>query len=364
MSSNLPGRWLLVAGRFLFDRSVYDAAIVPAVADMQAEWIAATNTRERLLARWRGLVAFTSLVIVSPVAFRAWPGRDRGDGAPVITLIVLAVAGLALWQWWVPMAQTSVEVIGTGYRSWGAAAWLAVLAGPVLAGSSRLGRLHAPRTPYDIFQIPLAMACLSIALPIFFGAATLIGTFSEIGARGSAGADVVLEGLRAVTLPAFYGSLAAASSLVLVTWRSFQPRPPAERPALSGVSAMSVTLVGTLVVIAMNIVMQMHHRVMRFVLLVFAPAQQPPIPGGSATIGQESEFVVHMMLAAMMLGVLAIVFAITTWRALRDRHPPSWFIWSARAVVVIALVSTAWHSTITYRDVQQLNALQLTMTRQ
>ena len=358
MSSNLPGRWLLAIGRLLFDGSVYDAAVVPAVADMQAEWIAAATGRERLLARWRGFLAFVSLVVISPVAFRGWPGRDRGDGAPVITLVGLVVAGLALWQWWIPVAQAIEQILLAGEQSsWALAAWAATLAGPVLTGGYLLLRRHAPENGDGIFPILLAMALLSIALPLFFGAAAVISTFSGIGERGSAGLGIVLKGLRAATLPAFYGLLAAVLSLLFVVRLAFEPRPLANRPSLSGVSAMSLTLLGSVILVALHVVMQLHHRVMQFGLAVFAPIQQRPYPGGSAAIAHESEYVVHLMLAAILLAGVVMLFAITTWRAVRDRRPPSWFIWVARAAVVIALIGTAWHTTIAYRQMREMTRI-------
>jgi hypothetical protein len=64
--------------------------------------------------------------------------------------------------------------------------------------------------------------------------------------------------------------------------------------------------------------------------------------------------VVNLMVAAVVLTLILAVVGISTWRAVRDRRPPTWFLWASRAAVIVALVGAAWHTTITYADMQKL----------
>jgi len=355
MTPRVPGHWLLAIGRALFDRTVYNAAVVPAIADFQAEWLAATTPRARLLARCRGLLAFASLLVVSPIAFRAWPGRERGDGAPLVTLAVLAVAGIALWQWWIPIGQPMEEWLGRiGRPPLPAAAWAAVLVGPALVGAYVLMRKHAPDGDATVAPVLLPVALLSVAIPLALGAAAVINTFSPIGKTGSAGLGLVMGAVRAATMPAVYALLAAGLSLLVVAKLAFQPEAGMNRPVLSRSAAVTLTVFSAVCLAGSHVVMELQHRVMRALQLLLTPFNELPAGRTSLSIAGESEYVVHLMVAAVVLTLILAVVGITTWRALRDRRPPTWFLWASRAAVIVALVGAAWHTTITYADMQKL----------
>jgi uncharacterized protein involved in exopolysaccharide biosynthesis len=74
----VPGAWLLAIARFVFDEAVLKDVVHQTIADLRSEWI---DAGPRVFARWRarclGYVAFWSLVLISPVAFRKWSGRGK-----------------------------------------------------------------------------------------------------------------------------------------------------------------------------------------------------------------------------------------------------------------------------------------------
>jgi uncharacterized protein involved in exopolysaccharide biosynthesis len=103
--TRLPGGWLLVIARLVFDECVRARVVTPAIADLQAEWLAAgTNRIDRLRVRWRGYWAFWSIVAISPVAFSRWseeravPQVQRSyemtAASPIRLVLILTVAGL------------------------------------------------------------------------------------------------------------------------------------------------------------------------------------------------------------------------------------------------------------------------------
>ena len=101
----MPGAWLHILARFIFDESVRRPVVDQTIGDMRAEWIAAQSSAARWAARWRGYVAFWSLVLIAPVAFRNWPGRQESKrmfqwrsgmtlGRGISFVTVLVVLGL------------------------------------------------------------------------------------------------------------------------------------------------------------------------------------------------------------------------------------------------------------------------------
>jgi uncharacterized protein involved in exopolysaccharide biosynthesis len=66
----MPGRWLLAIARVVFDEAALKYVVTPTIADMRVEFMNAGAKRSaRLLARWRGCVAFWTLVLISPFVF-------------------------------------------------------------------------------------------------------------------------------------------------------------------------------------------------------------------------------------------------------------------------------------------------------
>lgn len=65
----MPGRWLLSLANVIFDHAVIVSVVEPTIADMRVEMLDARNVTRRLIARWRGYLAFWSLVAIAPLAF-------------------------------------------------------------------------------------------------------------------------------------------------------------------------------------------------------------------------------------------------------------------------------------------------------
>ena len=103
-SPRLPGTWLLFIAGIVFNESVLRSVAHQTIADFRDEWLRAGSDRaRRLLARYRGYVAFWSLVLLSPIAFRNWPeGPTREtqrrtymtSASRVRLALILLVAGL------------------------------------------------------------------------------------------------------------------------------------------------------------------------------------------------------------------------------------------------------------------------------
>jgi hypothetical protein len=221
-------------------------------------------------------------------------------------------------------------------------------------GAYFLMRKHAPDGDATVAPVLLPAALLSVASPLALGAAAVINTFSPIGETGSAGLGLVMGAVRAATMPAFYALLAVGLSLLVVAKPAFQPEARMDRPVLSRSAAVTLTVFSVVCIAGFHVVMELQHRVMRALQMLLTPFDQLPAGRTSLSIAQESEYVVHLMVAAVVLTLTLAVVGITTWRAVRDRRPPAWFLWASRAAVIVALVGAAWHTTIAYADMQKL----------
>jgi hypothetical protein len=363
VTPRLPGRVLLFLARLLFDRAVYDSAIVPAIADLQAEWLTATNARERMLARWRGLVAFASLVVLSPIAFRAWPGRERGDGAPVVTLALTLVAGISLWMWRVEIAQ-AVGGMVEGKRTpvLATIAWASVGIGPLLVSAYLLIRRHVASEGEGAAGVLLILALLSISMPLAASSAAVINEFSVIGRTGSAGFEPVIGAVRTGSIPVFFAMLAVTFALALVSREAFTSRPqPSDTSTLPQSSAIPLMVLAAGVLVGMHLLLGLQHRVMAF-LVQFLGLTGPQPPGTVQRVVAESEYLIYLFVGAVVATAALIVLAAATWRALRDHRQPAWFRQASRAVAVIALAGTAWHTTVAYRDMRAVMNLEARLT--
>ena len=360
MTPRLPGRWLLAIGRAIFDRAVYDAAVVPAIADLQTGWLAATTSRDRLRARWRGLLAFVSLIVVSPIAFRAWPGRDRGDGAPIVTLALTLVAGVALWMWRVEIAEAVTGMVeGRQTSVLGTVAWASVAIGPILVGAYLLIRRHVACEGDGAAGVLLILAMLSISMPLAASSAAVINEFSVIGRTGSAGFEPVMEAVRTASVPVFFAMLAVTFALALVSREAFTSHAqPASASVLPQSSAIALVVLAAGVLAGMHLLLGLQHRVMTFLVETLGPVAPNRPPGTSQRLVGESEYVVYLFVGAVIATAALILLSAATWRALRDHRPPAWFRAASRAVAVIALAGAAWHATVAYRDMRALTELE------
>jgi len=74
--SRPPGAWLRIVARWVFDERVVSGVVQPTLDDLQSEWLdAGASVVGRWRARWLGYLAFWSLVLMAPVAFKDWPSR-------------------------------------------------------------------------------------------------------------------------------------------------------------------------------------------------------------------------------------------------------------------------------------------------
>ena len=102
----MPGAWLLILARVVFDEAVLTDVVQQTIADMRSEWMdAGSHAGRRLRARWLGYIAFWSLVVMAPVVFRASKENRRflqiqwrsemSTGMRVRLAIILVLTGVA-----------------------------------------------------------------------------------------------------------------------------------------------------------------------------------------------------------------------------------------------------------------------------
>jgi hypothetical protein len=283
----MPGRWLHAIARLVFDDAVRRRVVDQAIADMRDEWLtAADGAQGRMRACLRGYAAFWSLVVISPVAFRGWPGSEK-SGRPLgrfasitaaIVLLLLARGtnmGIWLFQLLDRLPEGTMLALGETSR-------LAFLVGPVLLAAMLIRRWKADSQQFRIHAGAVVLACLaSITLATFLGTAGLVGTFQGIGTQGHAGLGVINDGVVGATQPLVVAVLSGAICLavftivLLVRAGRGGPADPAPRPTGRWAIGWSILLASALV--AVDQLLRLHHEMTGWLVDVLGP----PRPGRS-----------------------------------------------------------------------------------
>jgi hypothetical protein len=126
--TRLPGAILVRIARALFNDYVLASAALPAIADLQREVAeAGGDHRRRLHARWRGYLAFWTLVLVAPLMLTAPPGPEAGRAAfpdviarlnvGAILIVLGAIVGPALLGW-LALAAVGGAVVAVAIHTW------------------------------------------------------------------------------------------------------------------------------------------------------------------------------------------------------------------------------------------------------
>jgi hypothetical protein len=91
----LPGTFLLKMARLLFDEHTLSTIVQPTISDLQREIASAgPDGLERLRARWRGYLAFWSVMLVAPFASWSSPAENAGAIAFPDAVARLAVGSI------------------------------------------------------------------------------------------------------------------------------------------------------------------------------------------------------------------------------------------------------------------------------
>jgi hypothetical protein len=360
---NVPGRWLEAIARAVFDEPALSHAALPAIADFQQEWIAAgASRRRRWLARWRGCVAFWSLVLIAPVAFRTTAARSRPPASRArrlgLALLVLIVV--------VPMLDEAVVAawlyllyrdLGGVWRTIGVIAPVAFLAAPMAFALVLLRR--RPTGPWDAparFSTLMLFSLLSVTVAGLSSSASMVGMLHGISQRGSGGYGVTVPVVSDAALAMRNGLLMALVCLLFAAaiggrawWRGRTTAPSQPQMSVRRALAWSILLVGIL--LAVDQLLRAHHGAMHAWTLMADsdPARRLEVLQvfEQETLARSLQF---LLAGGFVLTAIVIVAGMKGWRLLRAQRAHHLFTWASRAALVIAVVGAAYHAQVVVDD--------------
>lgn len=359
----MPGRWLLAIASLVFDDVIIRDVVQPTIADLRREWVdAGADGRERLLARGRGYLAFWSLVVVSPVAFRSWPGRQNGRPLGHFVGVLAAILFLVL-SWSAIMDRKFFlffdQLPDGAMGALATSANFAFLVGPAILTLMVVGRWRrgSDRFRLQTGEVVLAsLTCITIAT--FLGTAGVIYAFAGIGRQGSAGlghvTGVVFPAMRSVLLAVVsstvclvaYGAIAAIGRGRAATGLPVVQPSGGRRRAF----AWSLLLLGVLV--AVDQLLRQHHEMTDWLTVMLGP---PKAGISGRTMAQRSEEIIAPLLAwGAFLSVVVFVLTLSLWRSSRAKQTHPMLTWSSRLALVAVVVGGAWHAWVVQTDLRQL----------
>jgi hypothetical protein len=244
-------------------------------------------------------------------------------------------------------------------------AWASVAIGPLLVSAYLLIRRYVTTDGAgSAAGVLLLLTMLSISVPLAASSAAAINAFSGIGRLGYGAVQPVIEGVRTTTSPVFFGMLATTFALSLIARESFRVHhSSAPVSELRHRSALSLVVLMVGVLAGMHLLLELHHRVMTYLADVLAPMPRPRTMKENVRLLAESEYMIFLFISAAVATVALVVLGAATWRALRGHRQPAWFRQVSRAVAVIALAGTVWHTTVAYRDLRALADLETKLTQ-
>ena len=356
----LPGEWLLRIARDLFDSAIVSGVLEPTIADLQEEFVAARSGADRMLARWRGYVAFWSIVIMAPITLRQWPGHRRRARAYLGWAAVSGVVIVLVVAWRPIMLEFGYWLFETHnvLRVAAAIGGFAFLAGPLALTFVGVRRWAGGR---QLFRVGAAEAMLfsllSVTAGVTLGAAGMVYTFSEIGVKGTAGLVPVVNGVTGAIRPVLYAlvtfgvCVAAIAVMTLRARRGGRPDDASQGPPTPSTgTAVTCAVLLCLVVVAVDRLLQLNHQTMGWLVVLISP----PRPGSSARITAEgfSESVSLLLFWGLVLTIAVFAAGLYVWRASRARVTHPLMIWTARVALVVVFAGAAWHGRVLNGDLR------------
>jgi hypothetical protein len=348
----------------LFDESIVRDVIEPTIGDMRSEFLEAESAGGRLRAVVRGWLAFWSLVVVSPAAFRRWPGRAPADkwlsGSVWVGLGALALAAIgtdALHDQFAWAIQKLPE---------GTTALVAAAGGVVfLAGPAAQFSLVVPEYRRGMgangLRGPAAvlLALLSVTTTACVCSAVLFNHFGLVGTTGTANVGTTLAAAYASAWPMLWGCIATLGAMVLVglaTVSAWHKTETDGRPALASPTAFLIVGLLFLALLAAHKLLNLHHEGMYWLRVLLDPvAGSERQSTAEAVVGLRSLGGMFAWGAVLSFVLLGSGFAI----ARASRHAQlTWLLRRATAVALIGGVAgAAWHLSRVVSDIDQLDAL-------
>ena len=360
----LPGTWLEAIARVVFDEPALSHAALPAIADFQQEWSDAGNSRRgRWLARWRGYVAFWSLVVMAPIVFRAavTPSRPPTPRArrlrlAAIGLLVLGAIGFSQLDEAV-RAWLFSQVPGSTWRTVGLITPVAFLAGPLaVALLFRRRRMADPLDGSARVSALLLVSLLSVTVAGLASGASVVGLLYGISRTGSGGYGVVVPVVSDAALAMRNGLLMTLVCLLFAGavgarewWRrrtsAASPLEMSRRQALGWSALLAASLFGV------DRLLRAHHDVMRAWILMADPdpARRSEFLQALAE-GALQHSLLLLLAGGFVLTAIVIVAGVKGWRAARAQRADHLFTWVSRAALVIAVAGAAYHARIVVTD--------------
>jgi len=355
----LPGAWLEAIARAVFDEPALSHAALPTIADFQQEWSdAGGDRRRRWLARWRGYVAFWSLVLMAPIVFRAATApsrtpasRARRVGVAFLALIVVGTMlhpGVRAWLY---------DVSGGTWRTIGLITPVAFLAGPMAFVLVLLRRRTAG--PWDAsahFAALLLFSLLSVTVAGLSSGASVVGLFRGISQTGSGGYGVVVPVVSDAALAMRNGLLMALVCLLFAAaiggrewWRGRTQA--ASQSEMSRRLALAWSALLVAILFGVNQVLRAHHGVMR----ALTQASDPDPARRSEFLqvlaqGTLENSLLLLVTGGFALTAVVIVAGLKGWRAVRAQGAHHLFTWVSRAALVIAVAGAAYHARVVVTD--------------
>jgi hypothetical protein len=359
---HVPGRWLLAIARVVFDDSVLATVVQQTIADLQVEWLAGASTAERLRARWRGYLAFWSIVALSPAIFSGWPGQRMNRRAfwQVTGFVIAATIAAVAWRTTVsellaPVLNNLPEgTMGQIAR----AGSFAFLASPVAVAIAILAGRFKGRGPFAS-SVPAVtfLSLLSIPIAALVGTAGIIGTFEGIGRSGSAGLGIVAQGIVSATSPMFLAVVAVIIALLASAVLAARSHPVAASESIARGSRRRAIVVSLVLVVGLigvdQLLRQQHELLNRLLTLLDVPPKVSPQTGAQAL-----EQAVSMVLFGSVVLTIAFVAAgLSMWRGSPVGAIDPIVKWSSRAALIVAIVGCLWHATIIRSDLEAFRTL-------
>lgn len=366
--SSLPGSWLLAVARLLFDDAVITSVVKPTIADLRQEFLEAGSDQRKLLrARWRGYVAFWSLVVMAPVAFRNWPGRRQHPRAflKATALVVVAIGIVAVWR------TTMHEVLGAILEgipesmlgALGAAGSLAFIAGPLAFLAMVVGRRTTQSAGFHFAALEAGLvSLLSVTVAAVLASAGHVATLKGIGQRGSAGMSLVAHSVNNAAQPMFYAVIALAACLLvggiwaLRTGHRSRAAAVTSVPRISGATAFGLSAMLAFALLAVDQLLRVHHEMMNGSMILLNPARLKSVDIRAVIAGVE-ESTGLLLVGGMLLTLVVLTFATITRRVTRSKQMHPVLGWTSSVALVVAVAGAAWHISVLNATLETIHSL-------
>jgi hypothetical protein len=362
--SPLPGTWLEAIARAVFDEPALSHAALPTIADFQQEWIDAGEDRRRCwLARWRGYVAFWSLMVMAPIVFRAAAipsrppsSRARRLGVAAIALIVVGAIGFSqldeFWREWLFR-----QVPGGMWRTVGLITPVAFLAGPMAFALVLLRwRMAGPWNQSAGVSALMLFSLLSVTVAALSSGASVVGLFVGVAQTGSGGYGVVVPVVSDAALAMRNGLLVAVGCLIVAGaiggrawWRGRHSIASSSRMSRRLAVGWSALLAAIL--LGVDQLLRAHHDVMRALTLM---AEPDPVRRSEflqvLAQGTLEHSLLLLVTGGFALTAVVIVAGVKGWRTVRALGAHHLFTWVSRAAVIVAVTGAAYHARVVVAD--------------